>query len=285
MPRHRELGGQEGGRPISAPDAANRRDVPSLRIVEDLLWQAAKARQSDVERRHERVRDGVRKGRDVRSSGLAVAASHFHRLLRCGQCGGDFCHIGRDRYGCAEHYRRKGCSNGKTVRRRMMDAAVRDVLAETAALITRHEGSLIDIEQVNVSEQQRQMERDRVQLAQINRRLQGLMSAIEDGLYTATLKVRFQQLEDQVQRLRAKLRVSGNALVSLQEQADSRWAQLQELIAKLQSSDLEYDVLQFRRIVGTINVIPEASRSVFRFSPAWWPSAKAGNNNSAVMTA
>lgn len=69
------------------------------------------------------------------------------------------------------------------------------------------------------------------------------MSAIEDGLYTATLKVRFQQVEDQAQRLRAKLQISGKMLVSLQEQADSRWAQLQALIAKLQTCDFEYDVL------------------------------------------
>lgn len=253
-----------------------KRDVPGLRIVENPLWQAAKTRQSDVERRHEKVRDGVRKGRDARSSGLAVAASHFHRLLTCGQCGGDFCYIGRDRYGCVEHYRRKGCGNGKTVQRRMMDAAVRDVLAETAALIAQHEGALIDDEQINVSEQRRQMERKRLQLEQINGRLQGLMSAIEDGLYTATLKVRFQQLEDQAENLRAKLQVSGTMLVNSQEQSSSRWNQLQTLIAKLQTSDVEYDVVQFRRMVGTINVTPGTSRSACRFSPAWQPFGKGG---------
>src|SRR5204862_4237980 len=68
---------------------------------------------------------------------LTAAPSNFHRLLTCGQCGGDFCHTGRERYGCVEHYRRKSCSNGRTVRRRAMEKAVRDVLDEAAAQIDR----------------------------------------------------------------------------------------------------------------------------------------------------
>lgn len=129
---------------------------------------------------------------------------------------------------------------------------------------------------MNANEQRRQMERDRLQLEKIDRRLQGLMLAIEDGLYTATLKVRFQQLEDQAENLRAKLQVSGTLLVSAREQSGSRWNQLKTLIARLQTSNVEYDVLQFRRIIGTINVIPGTSRNACRFSPAWRPFGKDG---------
>ncbi|MBG0509288.1 hypothetical protein I3J13_10990 [Agrobacterium sp. MOPV5] len=82
-------------------------------------------------------------------------------------------------YGCAEHYRRKTCGNGKTVQRRVMEVAVRDILAETAMLITTHADALTDDEQVNADEQSRQMQRDRLQLEKIDRRLQGPMSAIE----------------------------------------------------------------------------------------------------------
>lgn len=115
-------------------------------------------------------------------------------------------------YGCAEHYRRKTCGNGKTVQRRVMEVAVRDILAETAMLITTHADALTGDEQVNADEQSRQMQKDRLQLEKIDRRLQGPMSAIEDGLYTVALKVRFQQLEDRAASLRAKLHVSGRML-------------------------------------------------------------------------
>lgn len=244
------------------------KDVPHLRIIDESLWQAVKDRQQEVEQRHGGVRDGVRKSREARALGLTIAPSNLYRLLSCAQCGGEFCNVGRNRYGCAEHYRRRICGNGKTVQRRVMEAAVRDILAETAMLITHHAESLTDDEQMNADEQRRQMERDRRELEKIDRRLQGLMSAIEDGLYTATLKTRFQQLEDQAESLRARLQVSGRMLASSQEPV-RHWNQLQTLIARLQAGDTEYDVLQFKRLVGIINVTPETARSTCRFSPAW----------------
>jgi site-specific DNA recombinase len=99
-----------------------------------------------------------------------------------------------------------------------METAIRDVLAETDASITQYAGALTDDEQMNVGEQCRQMERDRLQLEKINRRLQGLMSAIEGGLYTTTLNMRFKQFEDQAERLRARLRVNGRMLASSQRE-------------------------------------------------------------------
>jgi len=253
------------------------KEVPHLRIIDEPLWQAVKDRQREVERRHGRVRDGVRKSREARVLGLKTSPSNLYRLLACARCSGEFCNVGRDRYGCAEHYRRKTCGNGKTVQRRVMDATVRDIFTETAALITDYADALMNDEQMNIGEQHRQMERDRLQLEKIDRRLQRLMSAIEDGLYTATLKVRFQQLEDQAESLRAKLHVSGRMLAPLQREPGWKWNQLQALITRLETSDAEYDVLQFKQLIGTINVIPGTARSACRFSPAWQlfkPTAK-----------
>lgn len=227
-----------------------------------------------AERRHGGVRDGVWKSREARVLGLKMAPSNLYRLLTCAQCSGEFCNVGRDRYGCAEHYRRKTCGNGKTVQRRVMEAAVRDILAEIAMLITHHADALTDDEQVNADEQSRQMQRDRQQLEKIDRRLQGLMSAIEDGLYTPALKTRFQQLEDQAESLRARLQVSARMLMPAKREAGRKWNELQTLIARLQASDTEYDVLQFKRMVGTINVIPGTARRTSRFSPAWQPLNK-----------
>lgn len=250
------------------------KNVPHLRIIDEVLWQAVKDRQQEAERRRGGVRDGVRKSREARAIGLKMASSNLYRLLTCAQCDGEFCNVGRDRYGCAEHYRRKTCGNGKTVQRRVMEAAVRDILAETAMLITNHADALTDDEQVNADEQSRQMQRDRLQLEKIDRRLRGLMSAIEDGLYTATLKTRFQQLEDQAQSLRARLQVSARMLAPAKREAGRKWSELQTLIARLQANDTEFDVLQFKRMVGMINVIPGTARSTCRFSPAWQPLNK-----------
>lgn len=245
-------------------------DVPDLRIIEERLWQTARSCQRAIERRHQAIRDGVRSSRETRACGLIeTAGSDLHQLLMCAQCGGDFCHVGRDRYGCAQHYRRKICENGKTLQRRIMEGAIRDVLVETSALIVRHQSELIDEGPENAAVQRRQMERDRLQLERIDQRIGGLLSAIEDGLYTATLKVRFQQLEDQAGKLRARLQVSGKMLAVSRERSDPRRDQVQALIARLQENCTEYEVLQFKRTVGAIKVIPTTGRTPCRLSPTW----------------
>ncbi|HEY0125079.1 MAG TPA: hypothetical protein VGC14_25625 [Rhizobium sp.] len=83
------------------------------------------------------------------------------------------------------------------------------------------------------------------------------------------MKTRFQQLEDQAESLRARLQVSGRMLAPAKREAGHKWNQLQALISRLETSDTEYDVLQFKRMIGTINVIPGTARSTCRFSPAW----------------
>lgn len=136
-------------------------------------------------------------------------------------------------------------------------------------MITHHADALAADEHANTDEQSRQMQKDRLQLEKIGRRLQGLMSAIEDGLFTPALKARFQQLEDQAQSLRARLQVSARMLAPAKREPERKCSELQTLIARLQASDTEYDVLQFKRMVGTINVIPGTARSTCRFSPSW----------------
>lgn len=142
--------------------------------------------------------------RDARARGLIVPFSGLHRLLTCARCSGDFVSIGRDHYGCGSHYRERTCSNGKTVQRRSMEERIREVLVGTVTTIDRYPAALMGDEQLNRRDQRRQLEVDRRQLEKVDVRVANLMAAIEDGLYTSSIKLRVQQLEDQAERLRAK---------------------------------------------------------------------------------
>ncbi|WP_456303943.1 hypothetical protein, partial [Acetobacter tropicalis] len=57
--------------------------------------------------------------------------------------------------------------------------------------------------------QERRMERERQELVVVDGRIQSVVTAIEDGLYTPALKTRMQQLEDRAARLRASLQIAG----------------------------------------------------------------------------
>ena len=70
-------------------------EVPELRIVDNDLWDAVKARQRELS--FEIRRD---------DSGNALNRAHRRKfllsgLLKCGCCGGDFTILAQDRYGCA----------------------------------------------------------------------------------------------------------------------------------------------------------------------------------------
>ena len=95
-----------------------RQGVPELRIIPQDLWEAAKARQKDL---------------DSRPSGL------WHRnrpryllsgLLRCGVCGGGYAKINASHYGCAAS-KNKGesvCANRKTIKRDVLESKIPSAL-------------------------------------------------------------------------------------------------------------------------------------------------------------
>jgi len=93
-------------------------EVPSLRIIDDDLWQAAKARQSKAS--FEIRRD---------DSGNALNRAHRRKfllsgLLKCGRCGGGYTIVGKDRYGCATRRSKGTCDNTSTVTRPEIEARV-----------------------------------------------------------------------------------------------------------------------------------------------------------------
>lgn len=240
-----------------------RKEIPALRIVDEHLWQAVKARQAAQESAHASLRDGVRKAREMRLLEPAVVSSNFYRLLICADCGADFRPLGRDRYGCADHYRRKTCGNGRTLQRRAMEMGIRALLTET--LITRdghmeasHDGDLSETRQLRG-----QIVGARRQLEAVDAKLGGLLVAIEDGLYSTRMKIRFQQLEDRAARLRSALQIDGERLKSLQVQSggDASREAFTALVTELRTTDDEYAILKLRRMLGPIKVTPGPPRT------------------------
>lgn len=235
------------------------KEVPALRIVAESLWQAVKERQTEQERRHAGLRDAIRKARVARSQDLILASSNFTRLLTCAVCGSDFCPVGRDRYGCADHYRRRTCANSQTLQRRKMEESIRTLFAEAAVLMGRHAGLLCKDADPMISRLYSQISRGRRELEATDAKLDRLLAAIEDGLYTPRIKIRFQQLEDQAQRLKAKLQVGAEHLKARNALANENPAEtVIALMAELRTNDDEYAILKLRRHLGSISVAPGA---------------------------
>ena len=93
-------------------------EVPHLRIVDDELWAAVKARQSEV-------------AGQLTDPHTTTPLNDLHRprsllsgLLTCGVCGGGYTITAKDRYGCARRGRQGTCSNSRGVQRRELEQRV-----------------------------------------------------------------------------------------------------------------------------------------------------------------
>ena len=133
----------ETGRRVSR---VNRREdwivteVPELRIVDDALWQAVKDRQAKLS---EKLAAAVETPDKMRANGLNATHRPRHLLsglLECGVCGGPYTMRGQDRYACSNHVTNRSCSNGRSIRRIVLEDRVltglKDRLLAPTALAT-----------------------------------------------------------------------------------------------------------------------------------------------------
>ena len=154
------------------------KDVPELRIVDDELWTKVKARQQGLRKRSTFF--------DKQRPRMLLSY-----LLKCGVCGGGFCKISADRYGCSTARNKGTCDNRRSVRQseleglvlsalqsRLMDPAL---LAEFCEEYTAHVNRLRS--EKNASRAAAQSELERLAKGREN-----LIQALMDGVPAAEVK-------------------------------------------------------------------------------------------------
>ena len=145
--------------------------MPELRIVDDDLWQAVKARQVEFANVFEATRIGVREARAKRFNMTRRPVFLLSGLLTCGCCRGKYGIIMNDRYGCLNRHRRGSCSNPRTIRRAVIEQRV--LFGWTKKLVSTEavaEAVRAYHEQMNRQKQARraQMDGDRQALTKIS---------------------------------------------------------------------------------------------------------------------
>ena len=91
-------------------------EVPDLRIVDQDLWDAAKAKQKELEHN---------------TSGFWTKqrpANLFSFLLKCGACGGGFSKISKHHYGCSAARNKGTCDNRGVIRQDTLEKAILNAL-------------------------------------------------------------------------------------------------------------------------------------------------------------
>ena len=185
------------GRRIARPNPQESWEVqavPHLRIIDESLWNTAKARQEAMRA-------------TLKRPDTSNALNELHRarfllsgLMRCGCCGGGYTIIGKDRYGCAARRQKGTCDNTRTISRQEIEARVLDGLKErllapdlVAEFIKTMQDELAALRRERKAEDARRTRKR----AEIDRKISGMMRAIEDGLYEPSMKDRLKALQNE----------------------------------------------------------------------------------------
>src|SRR5690242_7696322 len=128
-------------------------------------------------------------------------------LLVCGQCGGRYTVVGKDRYGCATRRAKGTCSNDKTITRQRIETRVlgglRDKLMapELVAEFIRAYQEEINAAAKTAASRGTELKRE---AEAVERKIAGILTAIEDGMYTPALKERMKTLETRKAEIQAE---------------------------------------------------------------------------------
>ena len=185
-------------------------EVPHLRIIDDSLWEQVKERQQAV--RFEIARD---------QQGNALNRAHRRRfllsgLLICGRCSGGYTIVGPDRYGCATRRSKGTCSNTLLIGRREIEervlAGLRERMMAPDLVAAFADEFNAELRRLAGTAEAERAAAQRV-LTDVERKIAGIVKAIEDGAYNPTLKDRLTTLEKQKAAAETKLATTGKAPV------------------------------------------------------------------------
>ena len=175
-------------------------EVSELRIIAQPLWEQVKARQQAT-------------AYDV--AGTPKALNDTHRpvfllsgLLKCGVCGGGYTMVGKHRLGCATRRSRGTCDNGTTIARTTIESRVLTGLRErmltpriAAEFIRSFEAECIRARKESAGRSAQATTR----LAEVERRIAGIVESIENGAWNRTLGLRLEELEREQVTLQAEV--------------------------------------------------------------------------------
>jgi len=185
-------------------------DVPEMRIIDDELWHRVKQRQIAI--RGECTPEG-NQAAAPRPERARRATYLFSGLLVCGCCGGSYTLINKTRYGCAA-FRNKGesiCSNRASIQREEVEDRVLGGLKQKllhpqliASFVEEYRKAW-NAAQAGAAAGREKQERD---LVQVEKKVAGILAAIEDGFYHSSMKAKLAELEATEAQLTASLAAS-----------------------------------------------------------------------------
>ena len=183
-------------------------EVPELRIVDDGLWGAAKARQGEIALKYANVVTAIHAAEANRLNGTHRPRSLLSGLLVCGCCNGPYALRGQDRFACSNHVMNGSCANSRTIGRETLEnrllLGLRDRLMSPEIAAEAIRAYAEETNRLN-RERRSSGDADRKALADVEKSLKEIVTAIENGGYSRPLMDRLRELEAKQDELSERL--------------------------------------------------------------------------------
>ncbi len=177
--------------------------VPDLRILEQDLWQRAEARLQAI-----RQSPMVQKAQKTRFWEKRRPRHLLTGLAACGHCGGTMITVGRHYMGCGNARRHGTCDNRQSMPRPELEAIILDglkrQLMQPDLVKTFIQAFHQEVNRLS-REQDGAVEVKQKELVTIDRKLDGLIDAIADGLRSEGLQGKLDELEQRKAALAAEI--------------------------------------------------------------------------------
>jgi hypothetical protein len=179
------------------------REISELRIVDQELWERAKARQAEL-------RKDTRPDCEQERPFWARTRPRYllSGLMRCGSCGGAYTKINAHLFGCATARNKGTCSNRLNIRREEIEKLVlgglKGRLMQPELFKVFAEEFAREFNRLRAAEGN-EIEQAKSELAAVERRLRKIVEAIADGVPARTLKEELLRLETRQDELRELL--------------------------------------------------------------------------------
>ncbi|MEN5300124.1 recombinase family protein [Brucella sp. TWI559] len=185
------------------------KDVPELRIVDDALWQAVRARQNEIAEQFANVTEAIRDHHSKnRLNRTRRPKSLLSGLVTCGLCQGPCSLRGADRFVCSNHISKGTCANSRTIARSELEARVLaglkhhimtpNIVADAMRSVVADNNRQNTLRRQNAHLWQSELETIGKKVAQI-------VEAIADGMYHPSMKQKMDLLETRKAELTALL--------------------------------------------------------------------------------
>ncbi|WP_108389199.1 recombinase family protein [Yoonia sediminilitoris] len=227
-------------------------DVPEMRIVDDALWARVKHRQEQID-----ATPRVQAIRETRFWEKKRTTHLLTGLLRCGSCGGGFAAVGKDYIACSAARKQHTCTQKRSFKRHELETIVLNLLRDR---LMRPEAVAAFVASVsremNAGRAEESATRARLatERTQITRRLDGLYDAIADGLRTAGLKSKLEDMETLLAVVDAKLASPAPSPVRLHPQLSEIYRHKVEALSQT-LSDPEIRPMALETIRGLISAV------------------------------